>query len=86
MIDRVSTGNVNPDQIRAAMLKLGRKKVGKGSFRTAIGQEAHHSLPTEAISKIVGAGQSPYAPRRMGNVGASIAGSARTRGKQLRSY
>lgn len=77
-----STSNVNPDQLKP-MLKLGRKKVGDGSFRTAIGQPAHHTMAIEAIRKIVGAGQSPYAPRRMGSVGASIAGSARTRGKQL---
>lgn len=86
MNDYSSTGNVNPDQIRASMLKLGRRKVGKGSFRTAIGQEAHHNLPAEAIAKIVGAGRSPYAPRPLGNVGAAIAGSARTRGKQMRGY
>ena len=82
----ISTGNINPDQIRTAMLKLGRRKVGKGSFRTAIGQEAMHSLPGQAIAKVVGAGQSPYAPRRMGNVGDSIAGSARTRGNQMSGY
>lgn len=79
-----STSNVNPDQLKP-MLKLGRKKVGDGSFRTAIGQQAHHSMPAEAIRKIVGAGQSPYAPRRMDNIGASIAGSARTLGQQKKS-
>lgn len=81
-----STGNVNPDQIRASMLKMGRRKVGKGSFRTAIGQQAHHSLPAEAIARVVGAGKSPFAPRSKANVGQSIAGSARTRGKQMRGY
>lgn len=85
MNDYSSTGNVNPDQIRASMLKMGRRKVGKGSFRTAIGQQAHHSLPSQAIARVVGAGKSPYAPRSKANVGQSIAGSAATRGQQAKS-